>query len=115
MKALAFQTSFAEKVCKGLEARFQDNDVIGCFKILNLCELPSKQVTMENWGITKLEKLCDHFRKENMIWEKEYAITINVDIVRVEFYAYKIYTSTKWCEKSFHDIWSMVSRITEFN
>jgi len=42
VEALAFQIYFAEKVCKGLEARFQDNDVIGCFKILNPCELPSR-------------------------------------------------------------------------
>ena len=109
VEALAFQTSFAEEVCKGLEDRFQDNDMIGCFKILNPCELPSRQVGMKSWGVTELEKICDHFGKEKMIGEKKFAAVINADAVRREFHAYKIQASTEWREKTFLDLWSMVS------
>jgi hypothetical protein len=34
-EALEFQHAFAEAVCVGLDARFVDNDLISCFKILN--------------------------------------------------------------------------------
>jgi len=108
-EALAFQTSFAEEVCKGLEARFQDNDIISCFKILNPCELPSRQVGMKSWGVAELEKLCDHFRKAKTIGELKYGAMINADGVRREFHAYKIQASTEWREKTFSDLWSIVS------
>jgi len=109
VEALAFQTSFAEEVCKGLEARFQDNDVIGCFKILNLCELRSKQVGMKSWSIIELEKICDDFGKEKVIGEKKYVAVINVDAIRREFHTYKIQASIEWREKTFPDLWSMVN------
>jgi len=91
VEALAFQTSFAEEVYKGLDAYFQDNDVIGCFKILNPCELSSRQIDMKSWDVTKLEKICDHFRKEKVIREKKYSTVITA--IRREFHAYKIQTS----------------------
>ena len=34
--AFKFQRTFAKAVCAGLDARFVDNDLISCFKILNL-------------------------------------------------------------------------------
>ncbi len=39
-EALAFQKSFAKIVCAALDARFRDNDVISCFKILNPTNMP---------------------------------------------------------------------------
>ena len=109
VEALAFQTSFAEEVCKGLEARFQENHVISCFKVLNPCELPSRQVGLKSWGVTELEKICEHFGKEKIIGEKKFAPMINADALRREFLAYKIQASAEWREKTFHDLWSMVS------
>ena len=109
IEALAFQTSFAEEVSKGLEACFQDNDIVSCFKILNPCELPSRQVGMKSWEVVELEKLCDHFGKAKTIGESKYGAMIDADGVRREFHAYKIQASTEWREKSFSDFWSMVS------
>jgi len=39
-EALQFQRAFAKAVCAGLDARFQDNDIISCFKILNPSNMP---------------------------------------------------------------------------
>ena len=35
---------FAHVVCSALDARFNDNDLISCFKILNPINMPSGQV-----------------------------------------------------------------------
>jgi hypothetical protein len=49
-EALKFQHAFAEVVCVGLAARFVDNDLISCFKILNPTNMPSKHIGLQNWG-----------------------------------------------------------------
>jgi hypothetical protein len=108
-EALAFQTSFAHEVCKALESCFKDNDVISCFKILSPIEMPSRPVGMASWGVIELEKLCTHFGKNRKILDKEYAAMINVDVVRKEFFSFKVQASTEWREKTFTDLWSMIN------
>ena len=49
-EALKFQRAFAESVCAGLDARFVDNDLISCFKILNPTNMPSKHIGLQNLG-----------------------------------------------------------------
>ena len=43
-ETLMFQKNFAQAVCYALDARFCDNDLIFCFKILNPTNMPSGQV-----------------------------------------------------------------------
>ena len=40
---------------------------------------------------------------------------INVDVVKREFYPYKTQASTKWREKTFHDLWFMAGGIAHCN
>jgi hypothetical protein len=49
-EALKFQRAFAEIVCVGLDARFINNDLISCFKILNPINMPSRQIGLQIWG-----------------------------------------------------------------
>ena len=58
---LEFQRAFAEAVCASLDARFVDNDIILYFKILDLTNMPSKQIGLKNWCVIELEKLLAHF------------------------------------------------------
>jgi hypothetical protein len=53
-ETLQFQRSFVEVVCDCLQARFTDNDLIFCFKILNPSNMPSKQIGLQSWGIIEL-------------------------------------------------------------
>jgi hypothetical protein len=46
-EALMFQKFFAQSVCFALDARFCDNDLISCFKILNPTNMPSGQVGLQ--------------------------------------------------------------------
>jgi hypothetical protein len=48
-KTLMFQNNFAQAVCSALDARFCDNDLIYYFEILNLTNMPSGQVSLQNW------------------------------------------------------------------
>jgi len=34
-EVIAFQVCFAKEICKGLENRFKDNDIVSCFKVLS--------------------------------------------------------------------------------
>ncbi len=41
------------------------------FEILNLAQLPSRHVGMGSWGVSELERLCNHFGKDLQIDEKK--------------------------------------------
>ena len=43
-EALKFQHAFTEDVCASLDARFVDNDLISCLKILNPTNIPSRHI-----------------------------------------------------------------------
>ena len=42
-------------MCRTLEARFCDNDVIFVFSVLNFFNMLSKRVKLNSWGVTTLE------------------------------------------------------------
>lgn len=56
-EALIFQKQFSESVIHALECRFEDNDLVSCFKILNPTSMPSRQVGLGQWGCAKVETL----------------------------------------------------------
>lgn len=55
--ALEFQKTYSEAVWCALEARFVDNDIISCFKILNPLYMPRRQVGLASWGVVELNML----------------------------------------------------------
>ena len=60
-ETLAFQKVYAEAVCRALEARFSDNDIISAFSVLNPSNMPSKRVGLNSWGVTELELLLKRY------------------------------------------------------
>ena len=60
-EALMFQKFFAQFVCSALDARFCDNDLISYFKILNPTNMPSGQVGLQNWCVSKLDTLLCYY------------------------------------------------------
>ena len=55
--ALSFHKCYIEAVCEALFARFEDNDVIDAFKILNPILMPQRQVGLNSWGVVQLDVL----------------------------------------------------------
>ena len=82
---------------------------MSCFKILNLVELPSRQVGMGSWGVLELERLCNHFGMDLQIDEKKICALMNVDATKRELFSYKVQASTEWHDKFFNNVWSMIS------
>ena len=55
--ALSFHKCYVEVVCEALFARFEDNDVIDAFKILNPIHMLQRQVGLNSWGVVQLDVL----------------------------------------------------------
>jgi hypothetical protein len=55
--ALNFRKLYTEAVCVALDARFDDNDIIDCFKILNPIHMHQRQIELALWGVIQLEVL----------------------------------------------------------
>ena len=64
--ALDFQKTYSKAVCSALEARFVDNDIIDCFKILNPLHMPRKQVGLASWGVVELDRLLQQYGVQKM-------------------------------------------------
>ena len=75
-EALNFQKSYAEVVCKCLEARFSDNGIISTFKILNPSNMPSKRVGLNSWGVADLEVFLSHYALKKELVIKLYLLLL---------------------------------------
>ena len=64
--ALDFQKNYSEAVCSALEARFVDNDIINCFKILNHLHMRRRQVGLASWGVVELDRLLHQYNVQKM-------------------------------------------------
>jgi len=89
-EALEFHRAFAKAMCAGLNAQFQDNDIISCFKILNPSNMPSKQIGLQNWGVADLECLLAHFRVDCSHLGFTLLPLVNVFAYKREFLAFKL-------------------------
>ena len=76
-EALNFQKSYAEVVCKCLEARFSDNGIILAFKILNPSNMPSKGIDLNSLDVGDLEVFLNHYAVEIEIGGKTLPPLIN--------------------------------------
>ena len=97
-EALNFQKSYVEAVCKYLEARFSDNDIISAFKILNPSNMPSKRVGLNSWGVADLEVLLSHYAVEKEIVGKILPPLVNLDECRREFFNFKLQGTLDWSD-----------------
>lgn len=102
--ALAFQKSFAEAVCNGLDAQFTNNDLISCFKILNPTNMPSRQVGLQNWCVTELDSLLSHYGVDRSYGGFSFPPFVDVVVCKREFLAFKLQCTTEWREKNFRDL-----------
>ena len=62
-KTLMFKEKIAYVNCSVFYARFNENDLISCFKILNPTNMPSRQIDLHNRCISELETLLGHYGK----------------------------------------------------
>ena len=68
-EALMFQKKLRKLFVSALDARFSDNDLISCFKILNLTNMPSGQVGLQNWCISEVDTLlATHMKASNSLF-----------------------------------------------
>ena len=108
-EALNFQKSYTEVVCKCLEARFSENGIISAFKILNPSNMPSKRVGLNSWDVADLEVLLSHYAMEKEIGGKTLSPLVNSDECRREFFNFKLQGTLDWNDKTFKDVWSMIT------
>ena len=92
-----------------MEARFSDNGIILAFKILNPSSMPSKRVGLNSWGVADLEVLLNHYAVEKEIGGKTLPPFVNLDEYRREFFNFKLQGTFDWSDKTFKDIWSMIT------
>ena len=108
-EALAFQKIYAEAVCRALEARFSDNDIISVFSILNPSNMPSKRVGLNSWGVTELELFLKRYGVQKDLDGKIISPLVDSDVCRREFFNFKLQASLDWNDKTSKDLWAMVT------
>ena len=59
--ALSCQRCYVEAFCEALFTRFEDNDVIDAFKILNPIHMPQRQVGLNLWDVMQLDVLLQQY------------------------------------------------------
>ena len=71
--------------------------------------MPTKQVGLANWGVVALELLCAQFGVEREIGGRKIPPLVNSIAIKREFFAFKLQATTDWLDKSFKDVWSMIT------
>ena len=92
-----------------MEARFSDNGIISAFKILNPSNMPSKRIGLNSWGVADLEVLLNHYTVEKEIGGKTLPPLVNSNECRREFFNFKLQGTLDWSDKTFKDVWSMIT------
>ncbi|KAL3700774.1 hypothetical protein R1sor_018796 [Riccia sorocarpa] len=108
--AFGFQKHFATALIAALQDRFQDNNIVSCFKIFNPREVPSTPMGMRDWGSSELEQLL-RFYSENKVLEtgKPMEAQVTAGAVKGEFRAFKIQCMIEWRDKDFHSVAHVMS------
>jgi hypothetical protein len=110
MEAMALQKQFALAVCNTLECRFEDNHIMAAFKVLGLTNMPSKQVGLANWGVVEFELFCGQYEVEREIGRRKILPLVNSIAIKRKFFAFELQATTDWLDKSFKDVWSMITQ-----
>jgi hypothetical protein len=93
--ALNFQKLYAEAVCVALDARFDDNDVIDCFKIFNPIHMPQRQIGLASWGVVQLELLLQQYGVHKYKGGVIIPPLVDSATCKQEFFAFKLQGSTE--------------------
>ena len=97
-------------MCRALEARFSENDIIFVFSILNPSNMPSKMVRLNSWGVIELELLLKRYGVQKYLEGKIFFLLIDSDACRKDFFEnFKLQASLDWNNKTFKDLWAMVT------
>ena len=96
-------------MCRALDARFSDSDIISVFSVLNPSNMPSKRVGLNSWGVTELELLLKRYGVQKYLDGKILSPLVDSDTCRREFFNFKLQASLDWNDKTFKDLWVMVT------
>jgi hypothetical protein len=107
--ALSFQKMYVESVCKALEARFVDNDIIDAFKIFNPIHMPQRQVGLASWGVVQLDLLLKLYGQGKRSGGTSLPPLVDAVACKQEFFAFKLQGTTEWLERTFGDLWSSIA------
>jgi hypothetical protein len=55
---------------------------------------------LASWGITDLEVICSHYGKQHKVNGKNIGPFINSNLVKHEFFSFKIQSTTEWMDKN---------------
>jgi hypothetical protein len=89
-EARVFRKVYVEVVCRALEARFSNNDIIFVFSVLNPSNMPSKMVGLYLWGVTELEFLLKQYGVKKYLEDKIFSPFINSNVFIREFFNFKL-------------------------
>jgi len=89
-----------------LEIKFEDNDVIGDFKVL--IHILHKQVGLASWGVLQnLLFFCNNMNKRKSR-RKDLSSIGRRNNLKGRFFAFKLQGNTKWMDKTFGDLWASI-------
>ena len=100
-EAVMFQKNFAHVVYFALDARFCDNDLISCFKILNPTNISLWQVGLQNWCVSELHTLLCHYGVDRSHGSFKFPPLVDQTTCKREFLAFKLQCTTEWGDKNF--------------
>lgn len=108
-ETIEFQWIIAEVVCVSLDAMFIENELILCLKILNPINIHLRQIRLQNWDVTELEKLLAQYGHGHSQKYKKIPSLVNVIACKHELLAFKLHATTKWGYKTCRDLWGIIT------
>ena len=102
--AFSFQKLYTKDVCKALEARFDENDIIDAFKVLNPIHMPQRQVNLASWGVMQLNVLLKQYGEEKRKGCKILSSLVDSIACKQEIFAFKLQGFIEWIERGFGDL-----------
>ena len=79
------------------------------FKALTPINMPSRQISLANWGVVDLELVCGQYGVEREIGGRKIPPLINSVAIMIKFFGFKLQATINWLDKSFKDVWSMIN------
>ena len=71
--------------------------------------MPLKIVGLKSWGVTKLELLLKQYGVQKDLEGKILSLLVHSDACRRNFFNFKLQTSLIWNNKTFKNLWAMVT------
>ena len=71
--------------------------------------MSSKRVDLNSWGVAYLEVLLSYYAVEKKIGGKTLFLLVNPNECRREFFNFKLQGTLDWSDKTFKNVWSMIT------